>query len=130
MQAAQDAGYTARVFSEAEWAALTARAVELGREHGTSAGSWVEVDGEASARAWLAGIDDGDPAVLDQLPRDGMSGEWADGYGMADLYRDLDVSTWDDTADGELCSAYEGAFRQAVEAEVARAARAQLDVPA
>lgn len=46
---------------------------------GENAGSWV-IDGnttESTARAILAGIEDGDPEILDHLPSPQWGGEWA-----------------------------------------------------
>lgn len=115
-----------RKFSDAEWSALKAHAAKLGTEHGTNAGGWVDVTSDGAARRWVKGIEDGDPEVLDGLPGAPLSGEYADSYGMADLYRDLGVEKWDDSDDAELCRAYEDAYDEAVHAEVERRARYQL----
>jgi hypothetical protein len=113
-------------FSEARWSALTTRAAEIGAEHGRNAAQWVDVDGDGAAQRWVTGISDGDPMVLDALPDNPLSGEYADSYGMADLYRDLGIEQRDDTDDAELCRAYEDAYSGAVQDEVERRARYQL----
>lgn len=113
-------------FTDAGWKTLTARAAELGREHGTRASAGVSVDSESAARRWLTGITDGDPEVLDALPGAPLSGEYADSYGTADLYRDLGIAAEDDSDDAGLCLAYEDAYHAAVQAEVERRARFQL----
>lgn len=116
-----------RKFTETEWAALTAHATKLGTQHGTNAGEWATQNmSDDTARWWLKGIEDGDPEVLDTMPGAPLSGEFAGSYDMHALYRDLEVSMWDDTDDGELCTAYEDAHGAAVHAEIERRARHQL----
>lgn len=115
-----------RTFSDAEWATLTARAATLGTERGTNAAQWVDVDSDGAAQRWVTGIEDGDPEVMDGLPDQPLSGEYADAYGMADLYRDLEVDQENDSDDRELCRAFEDAYSQAVQTEVERRARYQL----
>jgi hypothetical protein len=113
-------------FTDEEWEALKIRAAELGREHGTNAGSWVNVDSEKSARWWLKGMADGDPAVLDQLPDQPLSGKYSDSYSRDKLYADLDITREADSDDLELCQAYEEAHTEALHAEVERMALLQL----
>lgn len=94
--------------------ALTARARELGAAEGKSAASWY-FDGNTSDdtyRRVLAGLDDGDPAILDTLPASPLSGEWADGPTPRTLADDLGIAP-DDARLDELCSAYEDAFAEA-----------------
>lgn len=59
-----------------------------GRTDGRAAGSWV-VDGRTSAEtaaAIVRGIDDGDPAILDELPLfPRVGGEWADELTWSDI---------------------------------------------
>src|SRR5437764_13727870 len=81
---------------------------QAGQHAGTGAADWWAQDtvgGRATgdtagrARAVLAGIDDGDPAVLDALPACDLSGQWADTPTEADLYAHAappDAPGWDD----------------------------------
>jgi hypothetical protein len=98
-----------------------------GYERGTAAGSWA-IDGNTSdevTRRLLAGIEDGDPEVLDALPSAPLSGEWAHGL------RPGDVLGWYDLGDGhpsadDVLEAFENGFRRGVLDEVSRSARARL----
>lgn len=100
------------------------KAGEIGLEHGQNAAAWwiqdtiggrVTGDVSETAARILKGLDDGDPEVLDSIPAADLSGEWADGYLPADLMSDVDLDIEDD-ADvfTDICSAYEGAFHDAV----------------
>lgn len=111
--------------SDAQWAALTERAAALGTEHGTQAAQWVDVTG-LNTLWWLRGLADGDPEVHDALPTVPLTGEYADSYSEADLYRDLEVSAADDSDDQELVNVYVSAWISAVQAEVERRALYQL----
>lgn len=113
------------------------KAREIGTEHGTAAASWV-TDGNTDPETYrrlLAGIEDGDPEIMDELPHADLSGEWADGYTPRQLVEDCDLDADEvEAEDGtrlisvetELCDAYEEAFSVAVEAEIVRACRYQL----
>src|SRR6185295_3028760 len=93
-----------------------------------------------AAGAILRGLEDGDPAVLDMLPRADLSGEWAGDLTGPQLYDAAIVNADDWTmtrpewvaywaehdAFTDICDAYESAFDDAVSAEVGRAARAIL----
>ena len=70
---------------------LDVQAAAIGREHGTNAATWVEIGSTNAARV-LAGIEDGDPAVIDSLNEPNLSGEYAGDYVSRDLARDLDVA--------------------------------------
>jgi hypothetical protein len=101
--------------------ALIARAEALGTEHGRAAGSWV-IDGNTTpetARAILAGYDDGDPEVMDMMPAP-LSGEWVDGVTPSRLVTELEIN--DESDDGALildvCDAYERGFSDGYWAEV------------
>jgi hypothetical protein len=70
-----------------EWREVLQALHEAGQRAGANAADWWAQDtvgGRATgdtagrARAVLAGIDDGDPAVLDALPVCDLSGRWAD----------------------------------------------------
>lgn len=106
------------------------KASALGREHGYSAGTWV-IDGntsEETAKAIIAGYEDGDPQVMDMQPSP-LSGEWADDLGPYDLVYELDIP---DTELDEghipasILDAYEEGFSEAYWAEVIHSARAIL----
>ncbi len=104
--------------------AVEREAAELGRNYGTSAGSWV-VDGNTSTetlRALLRMLDEGDPAFEVPAP---LSGEWADGYTLGRLSDELGVDEGSDEFD-DLCSTFEQAYYQAYTDEVERSALASL----
>lgn len=87
----------------------------IGRDHGQSAASWVEIN-EVSAPLLIGGIvDDIDPAVMDCLPSSDLSGEWADGYTVDRLAEDIGAEVDGDEMD-DLVIAYEDAFCEGVEA--------------
>ncbi len=112
---------------------LTEQAAKIGTEHGRNAASYV-FDGNTTDdtyRAVLAGIDDGDPQVMDAYRTPGLSGEYGDDYSERDLISDLtsdecrdqghdasDHEDWDDAA-----SAYSDAASEAFWAEIERIAR-------
>lgn len=116
-----------------------------GEQDGRNAVSWFDWMGgwsgpdpeKRAARAILAGIEDGDPAVLDTLPAADLSGQWADTLTgpqlVADAWIEAGITDWrsltgeHDAAFTDICDAYETAFSQAVEDEIARAARAVLE---
>jgi hypothetical protein len=103
------------------------KARAAGYDAGKAAGSWI-VDGNTStetARALLAGIEDGDPAVLDQLPTSPLSGEWADAPTPRDVLEDVNM-TEDDEGAEDVLSAYEEGFSSGAEDEAVRLARAIL----
>lgn len=117
-----------------------ARATEIGREHGENAAAWWEQDAiggrasgdvTAAARRVLAGIEDCDPMILDNLPAPDLSGEWAGGYTPDRLYEDCDVDAASLEAalnlDNELCDAYDVAFGEACDAAIVKACRLVLD---
>lgn len=94
---------------------------------GTAAGSWL-LDGNSSldvARRLLDGIEDGDPAVLDELPSPPLSGEWAGDPTPRDVLASVGMSEEDDAAD-DVLTAYEDAFSRGVSDEAVRSARAML----
>src|SRR6266542_7019281 len=80
---------------DAAWQHTLAVLRQAGQNAGADAADWwaqdtvggrATGDSTATARAVLAGIDDGDPAVLDALPVCDLSGQWADTPTEADLY--------------------------------------------
>lgn len=100
------------------WFVAGLRAARLGEENGRAAGSWA-VDGNTSdetKRALLAGIADGDPEVLDSMPRpsdvDGATGILTD-LGLHPEGSDTDLSP--------VLEAYENAYDMAYWSEVERA---------
>ena len=89
----------------------TTQAHDLGYEAGKAASSWL-LDGnstEAAARALLDGIRDGDPEIMNQLPSNPLSGEWAGGTTQSGILEELEVDEDDDWAD-EVIDAYEDGF--------------------
>lgn len=92
------------------------KARAIGEEHGANAASWMPND--ADYEAVHAGVEDGDPAVCDQLPAADLSGQWADGYTVAQLADDLNLG--DEYRSGRMeldaeITAYEEGFAAAVE---------------
>ncbi len=73
----------------------------------------------------LAGIDDGDPAVLDTFPASPLSGEWADDPTPASVLEDLDIDEDSFAADAAL-QAYEDGFYTASSDAIERVARYML----
>ena len=113
---------------------LLEAADKLGSEHGKNAGTWV-TDGNTSVETYrnlLKGIEDGDPLVIDALPGDPLSGEYADGLTPTSLLGELGVlgiQEGDESAalTDDLCQAYEDAWQLAMQDEVVRACRYQLE---
>jgi|SRR5581483_5811624 len=102
-------------------------AEESGYRAGVAAGSWV-LDGnstEETARHLLAGIEDGDPEVLDSLPSSPLSGEWAGSLLPADVLAEVGIRENDPVSD-DVLSAFEDGYSRGVVDEVVRAARAIL----
>src|SRR5262249_41773569 len=103
------------------------RAREAGREHGLAAASWY-FDGNTSDETYrtvLAGIDEGDPAVLDTFPSSPLSGEYAGDPTPQTVFADLDMTGDEDYAD-DVIEAYEDGFYQASSEAIERAAREQV----
>jgi len=99
-----------------------------GYSDGNAAGSWV-TDGNTRTetyRALLAGIEEGDPMILDTFPAPSLGGEWADSPTWSDV---LAEEGCEDSDDGraDLLDVYESAFADGVTDEVTRACRYQLD---
>ena len=105
-----------------------AGAIRLGREQGeNAAGWWIQENGGgrdtrpakdlvAMAERILAGLDDGDPEILDGIPAPDLSGQWADGLtprGLLDWIGADPDSTRAAEAESDLCDAYEDAFSRA-----------------
>lgn len=106
-----------------------------GRHAGVNAAAWWYQDalggrasGDVSERAGmiLAGIEDGDPVVMDALPAADLSGEWADGDTAESVYAetaDTDWPEWDTLAGDvqtELADAWSSAFDAAAMSAVER----------
>jgi hypothetical protein len=109
--------------------AITGRAESLGRDAGHAAASWA-IDGNtdrATCARILAGITDGDPAVMDAYRVPGLSGEFADEYTPRDLAGELGLDPGDaDDADAmrTVCDAWEAGASEAFWHELERLARA------
>lgn len=116
--------------------AALAYAATRGARAGKAAASWYEVGSETRARAVLAGIEDGDTAILDTFPTSDLSGQWADmmtGPGLMEealeeaYISETDPLHLDDDLFDDLCDAYETAFTFAVESAIERMARSWLE---
>jgi hypothetical protein len=99
-------------------------AYNAGAAAGSAAGSWV-FDGnstEDQARRILAGIEDGDPEVLDMEPSP-LSGEWA-GESVPELSAEYGL----DLEDSVVAHWFEHGFSEGYWDTVTRAAQAILEV--
>jgi hypothetical protein len=120
------------MLTDAQYDAAIAEATRIGGEHGRNAAEWWEQDviggrttgdPKPTARRVLDGMRNGDPMILDSLPRPDLSGEWADGYTPANLVEDIefkldrahepDFDKYEDCTD-DLCQAYEDVFIEVV----------------
>lgn len=88
-----------------------------GEADGKNAGEWALNDWHGTvkdAKHFLTGIEDGDPAVMDQLPHPQYSGEWADQPTWEDIVRDeTDIDELEDDGGIELLQVYDEAFSDA-----------------
>jgi hypothetical protein len=103
---------------------VTKRAEKIGAEHGKSAASWV-FDGSTSEDTYryvLAGIESGDPEVMDAYRVPDLSGEWADSYDLNDLADELGIDQDSENLD-DAATAWLDAASEAFWAEVERIAR-------
>lgn len=122
-----------------------AYARDLGAREGHGAAGWFEMDtfgghvtrgASEAARRVIAGIENGDPTVLNALPTADLSGQWADrmtGPGLvadaldeAGLNEGTNPTAYRKAADNwftSICDAYETAFDLAVQDEVLRTAK-------
>lgn len=99
---------------------------KAGREAGQAAASWAH-DGNTQ-RSWyertLKGIQDGDPAVLDQFNLPNLSGEYADDPTPQRLAEDIGIEPDDERLD-DACAEWENesatAFWEALERECRQA---------
>jgi len=138
-----DAGHrpVARHNDAAAWRHILVALRQAGQRAGAGAADWWAQDSvggratgntAATARAVLAGIDDGDPAILNALPVCDLSGQWADSPTEADLYTDAapaDAPGWDDLDTlrrGEAIEAYRDGFDTAAHQRVAEHCRTAL----
>jgi hypothetical protein len=108
-----------------------ALAQDIGREHGTAAGSWIVEDG-LQARAVLKYSEEGTFFDYYDSGPGPLSGEWADGYSVDQLVRDCGMDPNMDETDrlvtiqDELAEAYLDSYWSALEDEAVRSARAML----
>ena len=123
------------MLTDTELKAMIEDAAERGRYAGRAAGSWV-TDGNTTretAERLRAGIEEGDPMIMDLFHIPNLSGEWADGETPRSLAEsvglDPDGDDGDDTPEvlDEICSAWEEAAGEAFMAEVERSLAAMLD---
>ena len=106
-------------------ARLIERAEALGREHGTNAGTWFEIDGPEAAQR-VIDLDNDCDWPDEWWPSGPLSGEWADGMTPARLCEEV-VGHYDAGDDTDaLCDAYEQAYYDAWRDEVLRMARYQV----
>ena len=122
-----------------------AAARDLGTAAGENAASWWEMDAiggrangdtAATARRVLDGLADGDPEIIDALPRPDLSGEWADAETPRSLFETVTgadahaEASWNNDAYHatleELCTAWEDGAADAVQRAIERQCRAAL----
>jgi hypothetical protein len=102
---------------------------DLGRDHGRAAATWVEIDSTVTARAWLQGILDCDPEILDAMPAPDLGLQWSDSPTPRDLFEEAGLDEIEgDTgeAENELLNAYADAYSDAVQQAVEKECRAYL----
>lgn len=108
--------------------ALCADAAALGRDAGLASASWV-FDGntdESTYRAVLAGIEDGDPMVLDSFNWPNLSGEWVGDPTPQSLMSELGADGLTPEEEDDLCRIWEESASDAFIGEVERTARYML----
>ena len=110
--------------------ALAEKAIEIGTREGEGAADWVFSGSteESAYRAFIKGIDDGDPEVLTAFRCPDLTGEWADTYAPRDLLRELELEAEDeDTEEFQAAEdAYETASYEAFWTRLETIARAAL----
>ena len=95
---------------------------EAGRLYGVAAASGL-FDGNTDHNTYvavLAGIEDGDPRVMDLLPSSPLSGEWADSPTPESVLADLGVTDEDDHGVDDYLCAYEDGFYEGSQDEIVR----------
>lgn len=105
--------------------ALEASMREAGAEYGRAAASWF-FDGNTPRETYqrvLAGLEDGDPEILDSLPSAPLSGEFADSPTPRDVLPVNCPPDWED----DLLRAYEDGFHTASADAIEAACRYQLE---
>ena len=110
----------------------TMRAAKIeGTKAGKSAASWWD-DPRHDYAVVLAGLDAGDPAVIDTLPWLDLSGQWADGAtyrGILDrcvVGADATDADWVDGTVDQVVDAFRDAHDDALRAEVERICRCHV----
>jgi hypothetical protein len=103
-------------------------ATDLGTEHGKNAASWFEIDDAATAASIAQRIADGDPEIMDNLPRADLSGQFADGVTVASILADTDLAGLDPACHvgGEIGDTYTEAFNAAAENEIVATCKRML----
>ena len=102
-------------------------ATSEGESAGKAAASWY-FDGNTSRTAYertLAGIEDGDPMIMDSFPGSPFSGEYADGL-SAQAFLGGYRMTADDPAADDILRTFEDAYGLAAQDEIERVARYQV----
>jgi hypothetical protein len=108
-------------------AEIITRAEALGADAGRAAASWV-FDGNTDRATYarvLAGIEDGDPEVMDAYREPDLSGEFSGAGCEAGLAVDLGIEPYSELSD-DACRAWDEAARAAFWAEIEKTARAAL----
>jgi hypothetical protein len=128
---------------DAAWRVVLDTLCLAGERAGRNAADWwaqdavgarASGDAAATSRAVLAGIDDGDPLVLDGLPACDLSGRSADTPTEADVYTDAapdEAPGWDDLDQphrDQAIDAYRDAFDTACRDQVTEHCRTALPV--
>lgn len=97
-------------------------AESLGKSHGENAAQWIAQDSwggrvassrqsEENARAFLKGIEEGDPMIMDSYASPNLSGEWADSMTPRSLIEEVTKGEipLEPEDESSICDAYEQA---------------------
>lgn len=106
-------------------------AYELGNEHGRAAATWL-LDGNSTRRqaeALLRGLLEGDPMVIDTLPSQPLSGEWAGAATARDILAELGEEDTDPDVQWDILREYEDGYSDGVQQGAEKEARQFLGVP-
>lgn len=106
-------------------------AYELGKERGLAAATWL-LDGNSTRRqatVLLVGLLDGDPMVIDTLPSNPLSGEWAGDPTPMDIIAEVAPDLEDPEYQQAIIEDYENGFNDGVQEGAEKEARQFLGVP-
>lgn len=106
-------------------------AYELGKQMGLEAASWL-LDGNSPrdvAERLLRGLLEGDPLILDSLPSNPLSGEWAGSLTAKDVLHQLGEEYVEPEAQWDILRDFEDGYSDGVQQGAERTARQHLGIP-